>query len=166
LVAGRPSGVRLDPDFPGPIIQVIEDIDDRGRLDFPPRVAEYVDWFSRHATQCLMVLREPGRLELLCWDTAGIQVIERRRHIVESARSDNSLWEALRSLEDRYHRLPLSADRRKISLGANALLHLGAPEKVISPVYLVGFPDRIGVLSPLRRNQLIQEIPAIFSDLP
>ena len=77
-----------------------------------------------------MVLREPGRLELLCWDTAGIQVIERRRQIAEAARSDSSLWEALRNLEDRYHRLPLPADRRKISLGANALLHLGIPEKV------------------------------------
>jgi hypothetical protein len=166
LVAGRPPGLRLDPDFPGPIIQVIEDIDDRGRLDFPPRVAEYVDWLSKRATQCLMVLREPGRLELLCWDTTGIQVIERRKHIVEAARSDNSLWEALRSLEDRYHRLSLPADRRKISLGANALLHLGAPEKVSSPVYLIGFPDRVGVLSPLRRNQLIQETPTILSDLP
>ena len=166
MVAGRPSGVRLDPNFPGPIIQVIEDIDDRGRLDFPPRVAEYVDWLSKRATQCLMVLREPGRLELLCWDTAGIQVIERRRQIAEAARSDSSLWEALRNLEDRYHRLPLPADRRKISLGANALLHLGIPEKVFGQVYLIGFPDGIGVLSPLRRNELIQEIPAILSDLP
>ncbi len=158
--------MRLDPDFSGPIIQVIEDIDDRGRLDFPPRVAEYVDWLSRRATQCLMVLREPGRLELLCWDTAGVQVIERRRYIAEGARSDSSLWEVLRNLEDRYHRLSLPADRRKISLGANALLHLGVSEKVTSPVYLVGFPDRVGVLSPLRRNQLIQEIPAILSELP
>jgi hypothetical protein len=113
-----------------------------------------------------MVLREPGRLELLCWDTAGIQVIERRRQIAEAARSDSSLWEALRNLEDRYHRLPLPADRRKISLGANARLHLGIPEKVFGQVYLIGFPDGIGVLSPLRRNELIQEIPAILSDLP
>jgi hypothetical protein len=156
----------LDPEFLGPIIQVIEDIDDRGRLDFPPRVAAYVEWLSKQVTQCLMVLREPGRLELLCWDTAGIQVIERRRQIAEAAKSDSSIWEALRNLEDRYHRLSLPADRRKISLGANALLHLGVPEKVISPVYLIGFPDRVGVLSPSRRNQLIQEIPAILSDLP
>jgi hypothetical protein len=156
----------LDPEFRGPIIQVIEDIDDRGRLDFPPRVAEYVEWLSKQVTQCLMVLREPGRLELLCWDTEGIQVIERRRQIAEAAKSDSSMWEALRNLEDRYHRLSLPADHRKISLGANALLHLGLPEKVISPVYLIGFPDRVGVLSPSRRNQLIQEIPAILSDLP
>ena len=158
--------MRLDPDSPGPIIQVIENIDDRGRLDCPPRVVEYVDWLSKRATQCLMVLREPGRLELLNWDTAGVQVIERRRHIAEGARSDSTLWEALRNLEDRYHRLSLPADHRKISLGANALLHLGVPEKVASPVYLIGFPDRVGVLSPSRRNQLIQEIPAILSDLP
>ncbi len=154
MANGRPPGIALDTELPGPVAQQVVEIDRRGRLRLPNALVRSIPWLGSDAksVDALVVLDEPGRLGFLSWEQQAPAVLDRRRELIEQTHHDDSVAEALRLLEDRYKRVAIPQDLRP-TLTAEILLHLelsvGAPARV----YLVRLFDRLDVLSPQYRNE-------------
>lgn len=160
---GRPPARRLDPDSrEQPVAQEVVPLGARGRIVIPAQVAAGIAWLEhRPGGEChaLAVFDEPGSIVLHPWDDVAERVIAKRQKLLE-----DSDFEALRLLEDRFHRIPISADLR-ITLTLTDVVHLGLSYKSVSYVYIYREDDQIGIMSPAHRDKLLSEAFSTFSDL-
>jgi hypothetical protein len=161
---GRRSGILLDPLLPGPVASEVAEIDERGRIRFPPRITDKISWFREGIFDCLMVFENKGQLFLLSW-TAADQILQRRREIIAQAESNPSLLLAVQALEDRYHRLSIPDDKRP-HLGSNALLHLGITAPLPWRVYLFASPEKLEIVSSEARSVIFADVMKYLKDLP
>ncbi len=165
MANGRPSGTRLDPEHPDPVLVEVCEIDERGRVRLPPRITSGVEWFEGRKFDCLMVLDEPGRVILLPWKPYGDEVVEKRREIIEELSKDSTEREFLSALTCRYHRISIPSDSRPY-VGSFVLLHLGFPEGISSRAYLIQFPDSIEIVSREFYLKACRKFLSQFPDLP
>ena len=168
MAESRPSGVPIVPDAKALVIEEIAEIDGRGRIHLLPRWAKRVGWIPVPAAgdvDALMILVEPGLLSLTSWNPDGPRI--EKRHDELAALGTGADLEALRSIQDRYQKLPIPNDRRP-HLGDAALQHLGLSTKrgAKSNVYVVITPGRIDLLSPGYRNAKSIEGHPSLDDLP
>jgi hypothetical protein len=131
MAKGRPVELSLDPENPGPVIQSVVYVDDRGRFQLPSRILG--GWITKSATTyALAVLTEPGKIKLHPWNEAGELVLLKRRELIQQASSDETALELLRALEDRYKRFQIPIGARP-TLTSEMASHLGlAPLAPIS----------------------------------
>lgn len=163
--AGRPKGTKIDPENQSPVAVEVCEIDERGRVRFPPRITSGIEWFEKGAFDCLMVLDVPGRVIVLPWNPFGEEVIKKRNELIEEFPENSTLRDALISLEYRYHRLPIPVDSRPY-VGSLALFHLDLPEGLPSRAYLVRSPERLELLSSSCRREMSQKFLHQFPELP
>ena len=115
--------------------------------------------------EALIVLSEPGRIEVRNWLPHGPQILEMHEEL--KAKSDEVSREQIRELQDRYGRLPITASGRPY-LGDAILTHLGAPLEtgIKTVVYVVVYPDRIDILSEAYRKEAHRSSTLLTADLP
>lgn len=165
MIAGRPKRLRLDPDNPGPIIEEVTSIDDRGRVHIPKSVVSEVEWLVEVPLECLIVLSEPGQIILLPWMPFAEEVIKNRSDLLKLEPLDEKTLHILRYMEHRYHRLPIPRDWRP-TLPPQALLHSNLPEHTRSRVYLTKVGGHIELTSPEHQNHLNKIFPPELTGLP
>jgi hypothetical protein len=160
---GRPPVRRLDPESrEQPVAQDVVPLGARGRIVIPAQVAAGIAWLEhRPGDEChaLAIFDEPGSIILHPWDDVAGKVLAKRQRLIE-----NSDFEALRLLQDRFHRIPISADLR-ITLTLADVTHLGLHYQSASYVYVFREDNQIGIMSPSHRDKLLAEASATFSDL-
>ncbi|WP_315751871.1 MULTISPECIES: hypothetical protein [unclassified Bradyrhizobium] len=163
-----PSGRPLVP-LPGAaVFQELAHIDPHRRLNLLPRWTARFDWLKPNKgnpAELLMVLREPGFVRLLPWTPCGEQVRIRYEELAADEGSDDNL-EAMRLLQDSYGRLQVDTEHRPY-LGDAALAHLGISLErgVRSPVYVVVYPNSLGLLSVEAREFRLKHA-ALLDGLP
>jgi|ERR1700730_14314748 len=164
-MVGRPSGELLDPDFPGPFGQEIVEIDARARVLLSPRLLNDVAWLAKgEAGIGLAVLERPGLVRILSFEQHGLNVLERRRRLIDRVNIDPAAAEALAVLEDRYHRMRIPADRR-ISLSSLLIAHLGV-EPGAAIVYVERSLQEIQLLSTATRERRLIAAQILLAELP
>jgi hypothetical protein len=164
MAKGRPPELFLDPEGPGPVVQSVVSVDDRGRFQLPSRVLG--GWITKGAaTFALAVLTEPGRVTLHAWKPAGSLVLQRRRELIEQASLDEATIEILRALEDRYKRfqIPISA---RPTLTAEMISHLGFALNNNAPLYVWRIRDIIELNSASYRVKELGVDWEVLADLP
>lgn len=159
-----PSGRPLVPLPEAPVFQELAHIDPHRRLNLLPRWTLRFDWLKptkNNPSELLMVLREPGFVRLLPWTPWGEQVRLRYEELAAADASDDCL-EAMRLLQDSYGRLQVDAEHRPY-LGDAALAHLGVSLErgVRSPVYVVVYPNSLGLLSAGAREFRLKHATAL-----
>lgn len=165
----RPSSTPLIDGSQTSIFQEVASIDQRGRLHFPPRWTNRIDWLRRcssEATEVLIVLREPGMVSLLSWQANAEQILKRYEAIAGDDQ-DTEKENLLRLIVDRYGKLIVTPERRP-HLGDPAILHLGlSPERGLKrPIYAAIFADRIDLMSPSYRDTKLNDGNSRLDDLP
>lgn len=163
-----PSGRPLVPLPEAVVFQELAHIDPHRRLNLLPRWSVRFDWLKPtkgNPAELLMVLREPGFIRLLPWIPWGEQVVHRYQELAADEGPDDRL-EALRLLQDTYGRLQVDAEHRPY-LGDAALAHLGVSLErgVRSPVYVVVYPNCLGLLSVEAREFRLRHA-AVLDGLP
>lgn len=115
--------------------------------------------------EALLVFVEPGLISVRNWQIDGPRIQQRYAEISNS--TDADALQALRLIQDRYHRLLIPA-RDRPSLGDSALAHLGLPLQrgQKSAVYVCVFSDHIELMSPAYRNSKLIEGHPLVEDLP
>lgn len=166
MSARKRIGFGLDPDLPGPVEQAVADIDRRGRLRIPSRLAAGMDWLGAAAASvdALAVLDEPGRIILLSWKERSAELLAKRRALIEEAPEVDAL-QALRLLENRYKRINIPKELRP-TLGPETLIHLDLPIGVESHVYVTRVLDALEVMSPAYRNEHFLTTSEVLAGLP
>lgn len=144
----------LDPDLKSPVEQGVADIDHRGRIRVPSRMARLLSWLpsSGAPVDALAVFDEPGHIILLSWKERSPPVLTRRKKLIQDAQESPEALEGLRLLEDRYKRIPIPRDLRP-TLSIEALMHLELPVATTTHVYIVRVFDALEILSPMFRKQ-------------
>ena len=137
----------------------------RGRFHLLPRWAKRLDWLpvpAKAPDDALIVFEEPGKLSIRNWNPDGPEIISRFHQLAQ----DGDL-ELLRLIQDRYARLSIPRERR-VYLGSQALQHLSLPldRKLKSSVYVVVSANRIDLISPNLRNELLVTGNPELDDLP
>lgn len=166
---GRPAGLQLDPDRPGPIAQAVVQGSGRGRFRLPADVVRGATWLgsTEAMVESLVVFEDPGYLVLLPWSPDGDRVIARRRELIASIneKSESEEIEALRVLEDRYKRVKIGKDLR-VTLSPEMLQHLRLQRETAAQVYVVRVQDRIELISPDTRDRRLASGHPALDDLP
>ena len=167
MPAGRPPGLTLDPEHPGPVSHGTVEIDSRGRALLPTAIIQEIDWLSKTpgSVDSLAILARTGLLILGSWTELAGPVVERRRELIAKAVSDLDALEALRILEGKYKRLRIPADRRP-TLTPEILLHLAIPPSRASTVYLTRVLGRLELGSVSYRNQMLSRVWEELEGLP
>lgn len=166
-MVGRPSGEPLDLEMPGPVAQDVVEVDPRGRVLLPPRIVADIGWLDNlpeGGAQSLAVLDRPRILRLLSFDQTGVAVLARRRELIAMVDSEPEALEELVLLEDRYHRIRISQDRR-VTLSNLLVAHLE-----IRPGETALYIERVGqevrLISPAARSQRLISTPKELKGLP
>jgi hypothetical protein len=156
---GRPPGLDLDPESTLPVRQFVAEVGSRGRIYFPPWLIVELNWLSP-SSRVLVVLDEPGLIQLFPWTPFADSVLARRR---ELAAADD--LESIASLQDRYRAMNIPADSRPI-FGDSAMVHLGVTERRRPYVYLSRVGESFKIMSPQYRNRDLARVRAAFDSLP
>lgn len=151
-----PSGRPLAPLTEARVFQEIAHIDAHRRINLLPRWTARFDWMRPTASkgaELLMVMREPGFVRLLPWIPQGVRVADRFAEVSVLESSSENL-EEMRLLQDSFGRLVLDVEHRPY-LGDAALAHLGVPlgRGERSPVYVVIYPESVGIMSIAERQR-------------
>jgi hypothetical protein len=149
-------GSRLEP--AGPVAQEVRTLDDRARICLP---AEVVNAYGKLV---LAVLDRPGRVLILPWKPHGDAVASRRDQLLSVAPTTPGALEALRQIEDRYQRIPLSEPR--FTPSPNMFLHLRLEAREGEKFYLWRYADHLEVWSPAYRDARLLEIAPELEGLP
>jgi len=167
MVAGRPIGLLLDPDVPGPLSSGTAETDGRGRLRLPARLVMEVGWIpaGSEAVDALVVLSTPGQIVLYSWNDHAQPIVDKRRQLIDLCKNDSSVFGPLKALEDRYKRLRIPSDLRP-TLSDEILLHLGVELNSPSLVYVWRVSNRLEISSILYRNHLLLERWDELENLP
>lgn len=163
---GRPPEPILDDQNIGPITQTAAQIDERGRIQIPVKIAGLVDWLApRKACDALAVLEELGLIRLYPWDKFGERVIQTRSQLIERAVTDPTALEPLRALEDRYKRVRIPVDLR-LTLSSEMISHLGLTLSVPSLIYVWRVTQFLELISMPHRIKNLTIDLADLDDLP
>lgn len=165
MIAGRPRRLKLDPDNPGPIIEEVTSIDNRGRIHIPKSLVSEVEWLGEVPLECLMVLSASGQIFLLPWEPYGEAVIKKRQNLLEPEPLDEETLDNLRFIEHRYHKILIPQEYRP-TLPLQALLHLELPEHTSSRIYLTKVGEKLELASPKYQDYLNQRFPPELTGLP
>lgn len=167
MPAGRPPGLSLDPETPGPVHHGTVEIDNRGRARLPARIVHHAAWLrtAPDGADALAILFHPGCASLLSWTECAAPILQRRRDLIARASSDAGALEALRVLEDRYKRIKIPADLRP-TLTREIRLHLEITLEQNSTIFLACVAERLELTSPSYRNRLLLRDWDELRDLP
>jgi hypothetical protein len=162
----RPSGMTIgSPD--SPVIQEVVEIDGRGRFRAQQRWTAKLAWWPQgdEQTLVLMVLREPGLIELRDWKTDGVRVTAALEELRNQ--DDDEALENLRLLADKYRLLHFDSGS-VAHLGDAALAHFGFPiaRGLKHNLYVAVFPRHLALLSPAYRDNKLLEGSRFLDDLP
>jgi hypothetical protein len=163
----RPSGLPIVDDDVAPVVVAVSEVDGRGRLNILPRWRKRISWLAPVGdsdVETLMIFAEPGLIALMDWRIEGPRTQDRFKEISNS--TDVEAIEALRLIQDRYHRLLIPA-RERPSLGVAALAHLGmrVERGQKSIVYVCVHSNRIELMSPAYRDSKLLEGHPLIEDL-
>lgn len=163
MLTGRPKDQPFDPDEGEPVRQSTANLDHRGRIKIPTRIAEGLNWLAGRET--LAVLSVPGIIRLLPWVPSGEAVLRRRRELADRTKVEPSTFEILRALEDRYKRFRIPQSVRP-TLSNEMILHLGLTPSVPTSIYLWRIADSVELNSSAHRIQHLANEWEELSDLP
>lgn len=161
----RPSGLPLIPAEAAEIVQEVASVDERGRINLLPRWLSKANWTPSQYSELLMIFDRPGLVLLRQMEPDANRVIT--LHAELAASDDPEKHEKMRQIQDRYAKLTVDRSKRA-HLGDSALQHLGFPTTrgTKSPIYVVIAPNRIDLLSPSLRNEMLLQRGPEFDDLP
>lgn len=144
----------LDPSLESPVEQGVADIDRRGRIRIPSRMARLLGWLphSGAPVDALAVFDEPGHMALFSWAERSPPVLIKRKELIHDAQESTEALESLRLLEDRYKRISIPQDLRP-TLSIEALMHLELPVATVTYVYVIRIFDVLEIFSPTFRKQ-------------
>jgi DNA-binding transcriptional regulator/RsmH inhibitor MraZ len=160
---GRPPGWLLDADIPAPVLQEVEQVDNRGRVLVPARLAGGASWL-KPGGEGLMVLVTPGRIILRPWDEAAETILPLRKQLVGHPDPDEQALETMRVLDDRYRRFRIEADGR-LRLLPFAIAHL-EHEKPLLFLTLIRLPSRLEIWSMRQRDEALLQVHDTLDSLP
>jgi hypothetical protein len=164
MAKGRPPDLLLDPDNPGPVVQAVVHVDERGRFQLPSKLIG--GWITKAATTyALAVLTEPGKVRLHPWDDAGELVLRKRRELIQQAATDFAAMELLRALEDRYKRFQIPLGARP-TLTPEMISHLGLVPLASVPIYAWRIQNVVELNSASYRAKELEVDWEDFRELP
>jgi hypothetical protein len=152
----------------GPFDQAIASIGARGRVSLPSQIVEELEWISPGETvDALGILEQPGTVRLVDFRQYGRVVIERRITLIADAVVNADALHSLTILEDRYHRVPITTDRR-ITLNKLLLSHLDViiEETGETAIYVERKQQELFLLSKFARTQRLKLSRAALPNLP
>jgi len=157
----------IGPDHSQLIAVSLVEVDQRGRLHIPVRIADRVSWLKAKSapTTALAVSDESGRVSLLNWENEGLQVLKRCEELNGMIAINEAPIDDLVALITRYRLLSIPKDLRP-TLGNEILLNLGLPIGATSRLYVVGGPDRIILLTHSLLVDLWKTTTSVFAGLP
>lgn len=164
----RPSGLPIIEEVSAAVMVSVAHVEMRGRLNILPRWRKKVAWLASAEgaeVLALMVFAEPGLISIGPWEPNGPRIQQKYAEIASS--DDAEAAQALRLIQDRYHRLMIPAKERS-SLGDAALAHLGLQVErgKKSLIYVCISLDKIELLSPAYREAKLIEGHPLIEDLP
>jgi len=162
-MAGRPQGLKLDPNSAHAAHQEPIQLCGRDRLGLPLEIVNSVPWLAMRATTevfALAILGEAGLMTLFSWQEHGAAVVKERQRLIDSEDFDS-----LRLLDDRYRRVQIPKDAR-ITLTLSHILHLGLPTDLDAHLYVALVGEAIQILSSEYRDQQLSRARALFPSLP
>jgi hypothetical protein len=162
MAGRRPSEQPFDTENDGPVRQAVANIDNRGRVKFPARIVDGIDWLADQ--DVLAVLAEPGIINLHSWAEHGQMVLKRRRELLARANAEPATFEIVRALEDRYKRFKIPQGFRP-TLTDEMLLHLGLTPAVPTSLYIWRLNHSVQINSIAFRTRTLAAEWAELSDL-